>query len=360
MEIENKARLANIDLIKVIAIVWVLALHVGVWNIDFLHGNFGHQIPQYMMRLLSEGVPIFVMVNGFLLFKSKSFSLKKHARKMIKILILFVLWATILIFTKGLGKEKLTILLVLNYILTTSVGSKYTGVLWFLENLLAIYFIFPILKFVFDNQYKLFLLLFCIVAFFTVGINLLSVGADLIYIFVPNDFLKNIQFFLGRINPIGNGEYLFFMMLGGVILNNLDSIKSKRFVWIIIGLLAWIFMSAIGLFISYKTSNIYNEAFGYCSVFTLFILVGLFALTLGYTDKERWYNKIVTSMAKSTFGIYFIHTLFIERIIYPYIYVVYSDAMFIRILSWIGIYIISWIVTVLMLNIPYIRKLVIL
>lgn len=63
-----KERFHNLDLLKVIAMVMVVSLHAGTWHVNFLENPSPSVVLQYGARLLSEGVPIFVMVNGYLLF----------------------------------------------------------------------------------------------------------------------------------------------------------------------------------------------------------------------------------------------------------------------------------------------------
>ena len=60
----GEKRLLNIDILKTIAILMVISLHSFLWNTN-LDGSISHYI-QYSLRLIMEGVPIFVFVNGFL------------------------------------------------------------------------------------------------------------------------------------------------------------------------------------------------------------------------------------------------------------------------------------------------------
>lgn len=55
-----------------------------------------------------------------------------------------------------MSNEPLTISSLLRYILNTAVGSKYTGVLWLLQGLVAVYLIFPVLWHIYHEHYKVF------------------------------------------------------------------------------------------------------------------------------------------------------------------------------------------------------------
>ena len=70
-----------------------------------------------------------------------------------------------------MSNEPLTISSLLRYILNTAVGSKYTGVLWFLQGLVAVYLIFPVLWHIYHEHYKVFAYIFVILFIFSEGYN---------------------------------------------------------------------------------------------------------------------------------------------------------------------------------------------
>ena len=82
----EKKRYANIDLLKTIAIIMVIALHSQLFITDFIKDNKISTYIQYFIRILCEGVAIFILVNGFLLINKKQFDFKKHLLKTLKIL----------------------------------------------------------------------------------------------------------------------------------------------------------------------------------------------------------------------------------------------------------------------------------
>lgn len=91
----TKKRMDNLDLLKAIGILMVITLHVPLWETDFVSEyDFSH-ILQYMLRLVAEGVPIFLAVNGFLLLRKTEFDVGKHIHKMVKIFGVMLIWALI-------------------------------------------------------------------------------------------------------------------------------------------------------------------------------------------------------------------------------------------------------------------------
>ena len=63
----RQKRMDNLDLMKTLGILMVLSLHVPLWDVDFIATPTVSRAVQYALRLVSEGVPVFVAVNGFLL-----------------------------------------------------------------------------------------------------------------------------------------------------------------------------------------------------------------------------------------------------------------------------------------------------
>lgn len=177
----EKKRYANIDLLKTIAIIMVIALHSQLFITDFIKDNKISTYIQYFIRILCEGVAIFILVNGFLLINKKQFDFKKHLLKTLKIFAILVMWSIILtISIQLIYKEPLKIIGIIKNIFITDINNKYTGVLWFLQNLIALYLIYPVLKIVHDNDKKVYNYFFIILLIFTMFTNLLSLISNLI------------------------------------------------------------------------------------------------------------------------------------------------------------------------------------
>ncbi len=226
---KTKQKIFGLDLIKALAIISVISLHTGLWNVDFLTSRSLGSILQYSLRLLAEGVPAFIMVNGFLLLGKSKWDMRKHAHKILRIFLLLLVWIGILIFAGALiTGERLTIDSFFQYYFSTAIGSKYSGVLWFLENLLSVYLVFPCIKFIFDRDKKLYFYIFTLVAFFTVGVNTIGLIRDFLSIYFKVDLLNTIIGFIDRFNPIGNSCYVYYFLLGGILFLNKDWILRKR------------------------------------------------------------------------------------------------------------------------------------
>ena len=89
-------------------------------------------------------------------------------------------------------------------------------------------------------------------------------------------------------------------MLGGYLFENKEKFETKkvRIKWIIIGLAAWIMSYIYAIIISKLQNKTYIGSFNYESIFMPFILIGIFALTFNYKDKNHWYNKFIETVSK--------------------------------------------------------------
>ena len=85
-------RIDNLDLMKAMGILMVISLHVPLWDPDFMLSYDMSHVMQYLFRLISEGVPVFVTVNGFLLLKKNYLDIRKHIQKMLRMFGLLLLW----------------------------------------------------------------------------------------------------------------------------------------------------------------------------------------------------------------------------------------------------------------------------
>ena len=352
-----KKRYDNIDLLKCLSTLMVISLHIPLWSDNFIESSSIPQIIQYAFRLISEGVPFFVAVNGFLMLQKKSFDMKLHLRKMGRIFGLFVLWAGILIcvsFALWGVPEELSSEQFIGYILDTKVGSPYTGVLWFLENLLGVYVVFPILWKIYQDDFSLFRYFFLIATVFVPGIGCLELIADAVSTVSQTTLIYSAIGFIKRFNSIGNGWYIYYFCLGGMIFHYLDVIKEKRFFLSSAGFLSWLFAFTYGYLMSVKTNTLYKDSFNYGSVFMVIFIIGVFALTIYFQGNKNILNRIICDIGKNSFGIYVSHTIFIQiiRKFFP------IDGIVSRITAFVIVLILSYGFSVCMGKNKLLRKLI--
>lgn len=354
----EKKRYANIDLLKTIAIFMVICLHSQVFNTDFIGNPKISSYVQYGIRILCEGVAIFVLVNGFLLINKKEFCLKKHLQKTLKIFMLLIIWSLILtISIKIIYKEPLKISEIFKNVFVTDITNKYTGVLWFLQNLIMVYLIYPVLKTVHDNDKKIYNYLFILLLISTSFINILDLISQLIntkYEFEP---IRLVISYISKFQVLYNRNFLVFFMLGGYLFENKEKFEmiQIRKKWILIGSGTWLISYLFAIVISNLQNKTYSETFNYASAFMPVILIGMYAITYTYQNKEKWYNKLIENISKNTLGIYLIHIIVVRILNLLF---VGNVSLILRVIKVILVFAISYILTLIIKKIPKLNKLI--
>lgn len=342
------------DLLKAVAMVMVVSLHAGTWYVDFLEKTSLSTILEYAVRLLSEGVPIFIMVNGYLLFSKTSFNLRKHLKKTGKVLLLLVSWSLILaVLGSVINGTELTLGSIWQLFINTKTGSAYTGVMWFMQAMLALYLVYPLLKSIYDSSEKIFNYVFLIVWFFTSGISAIAMGVTVQEILLPDRTLASEALaWLGRMNPIANGSFVLFFVLGGMIKRYEDRIRNNRTACIICGVFAFLASLVWCVTISFATGDLVSPSFDYSSIFTPFILVALYCVFSAYKGNHAY--GFVRSIGSNTLGIYFLHMIFIW-LISPYFV---GAALAQRIIELFLVFLLSYIASFVLAKTPVLRLLV--
>lgn len=346
---QTQKRIDGLDIMKAFAIMMVITLHIPLWQTDFITYPSGLASLQYAMRLIAEGVPIFLVINGFLLFRKRELDLNKHLKKIGKILGIFFAWAVILtIVGSWMSNEPLTISSLLTYILNTAVGSKYTGVLWFLQGLVAVYLIFPVLWHIYHEHYKVFTYIFVILFIFSEGYNTIILIRDFVSLYADTTIMNAFLAMIMKFNFTDNLWYVFYFCLGGILWRNIEKIEKYRARLCIVGGVAWILAFAYGYILSIHMGAVYNPAYNYNSPFMLFFLIGMLALLLPYENKGRRYQKLLSSIGANTFGIYLSHYIFIFIINRYYVQESFKD----RFAAYIAVFVCSYIFSIVIKRIP--------
>lgn len=335
---------------KSIAILMVISLHIPLWKYNFFADGLKEfdLYPQFCFRLVSEGVPIFFLVNGYLLF-SHPYSWKKHKKKIQKVLLFFVVWVVIQNINQCLvRKTELSLTSIVKHIITMD----YTSTLWFYKTLFFVYLIFPAVKMVYDADKGLFRFLFYTLTFFTVSIHFFE-GFNYFLDSREIEWLKGINNFLSDFYPVGarGTASMMFFMAGGRLSDCEEKIKEKRYLWIAIGAGAWIFEIAWYTYLS-NLRGVTHAFFWFGNLAELLFCIGVFAASLTFK-----YGKICTNVlqtvSENTNGIYLLHTMLMSRIISPFS----SDFLgrFAYLFFLCGI---SLVISIILSRIPYVKKLI--
>lgn len=311
----TRKRIEGLDLLKAYAIFVVISLHTGLWNYDIVACSEISVLAQYAFRLLAEGVPIFLIVNGFLLFRKNEFVLNKHLSKMGKILLLLILWAVLLTFSgyylKG-GVGWIGITRVFQSILSVRLGAENVGVLWFLVYLLQTYLIFPILWKIYKSDFKLYMYIFTVVAIFAVGINTLEVIRDVMFLETDVTVMNEFIDFFARFTPFGYVWYIYYFMLGGVLWYYYDALRAKRIPLFVASAISWLLLFGFGIVMSRSLGFVYRPSGNFDTIFAQVWLIGVFVFASSLSIKGKAPSSVISEIGKNTMGMYFSHFIFIE------------------------------------------------
>ena len=355
---QNAKRLDNLDLMKTIAILLVISLHAALWKYEITNNFFSTpDIIQYSFRVLSQGVPIFLAVNGFLLFRKKKLDIKKHYLKTLKLLLLFVFWTALLYIIKEITNNNLNSISFTSVVNTIFEANSSNAVTWFLQSLIAVYLIYPMLKLLYDKEFLLFKILFVIVTIFTVCIsilNLFKVSLDSLSLSSIAKEIGMTESFVIKFSPLANGWFLLFFMLGGMIYYNYEYFSRKRIFFILAGIISTSATIAFAIIMTLRTGIIYNPDFMYSTLFMPVCILGLWAITLKYKSKQLLINKLIRSFGKNTFGIYLTHWIFIYLLRYFYT----PELFWHRLLFYISVVVLSYLFSLLLKIIPGVKHIV--
>ena len=354
----EKKRYANIDLLKTIAIMMVIALHSKLFHTDFItSGNFTIYV-QYAIRIICEGVAIFVFVNGFLLMGKKEFNLYKHLKKTFKILGVLIVWSFILtIVVKLIYREPINIMQVIKNIFTTDINNKYTGILWFLQNLIALYLIYPVLKTIYDKDKKVYMYMFIVLLVNTIVVNFLEHISIIINTKYKFNVINIVLSYISKFQILTNRNFLIFFMLGGLIAEKKENFKDQkvRNISVFIGLIMWCISILYAIIVSKLRNKTYADNFVYESVTMLACLIMFYAMTYKYENKNRIIDKLINLVGRNSLGIYLIHIIIIRAIEQ---YIVIPQNVLCRIIKFIVVLLTSLGVTLFIKKIPKINKLI--
>lgn len=357
-EMNNKKRYDNIDLLKFIAIFMVITLHVPLYFTDFIKTQNIENFIQFSFRLISEGVLIFIFVNGFLII-NKPFDLKKHIKKVIKVFFIMIFWGIINVIVFSLIRnETLSINKIIKETLNLKFTHLYSGHLWFLQNLISLYIFFPIIKIVHDSNKKVYNYLAITMIFFSVGINFLNSICQLI---CKLSNIENLSAMIlnnfNKINPYINNMFLCYFIIGGIVFEKKNIFENKKNVFyaVMLGLISWIIAIAFGYTMSKLNNKTYTENFNYNQIYLIITIIGLYALSTLYINKNNnLLNRFITSVGKNTMGIYLIHCIILE-ILKKYINI-WNASFFQRLVISFDVLIISWLISIMIMKIPKINK----
>ncbi len=361
-------RLENLDLLKAIAIFFVVIYHFNNIQSEVISSqNNWNYLNYYLKTILSTCVPIFFFVNGLLLLNKKSVDIYQHVKKIVNILALTFVWGIIMIMSSiflNNNLEKLTLLQIVKG--AWLLKQNYNHYLWFLQTLLIIYIFYPLIYCAFNSQRKVLYFFFSCVMLFTFGNVILANLATVLSALTNRFNNSNLQLnYFAGFNPFTgiHGYSLGYFILGGIIGSEYELLSSLlqdrlKFFSKFLMPISMFFLFTIGLLESFRSGNTWDLVWnGYDSIFTFVNVIFLYIMSRNYKSIGT-IGKIVRLLSINSLGIYFIHII-IGNALHPYYSKFnYTNILVVNVFYAVIILVFSLIVTLILKKIPFLKYLI--
>lgn len=333
-----KKRIVYFDLLRIIAIIAVIMIHVSAENwyvteVDskWLMNNFVNSIVGMW------AVPTFVTISGALLLGNSKFNIKSLFTKYLpRILFILVVWHTIYYFYEY---PTLSITNIVQCYKNLILGKVYCH-LWYLYLVIGLYILTPILNKLVKALNKTEYIYMLVIGFgLTAGVQTLC------YISEYN--------FNALIAPymVLNFSVMIFYYLLGYYLKKWDIPYNKIILGISLTLL--ILMAIIQNIISAKT-GIPTSYSGTSNILAVFIVASLFSVLKN--NKKIKNNSAVTKMGELTLGVYLVHFIIEKTLLKFGINANMINPILGNILVTLIIVILSYLLCLLLSKIPIVKK----
>ncbi|WP_317416526.1 acyltransferase [Thermophilibacter provencensis] len=313
-----KERIVGFDAIKSVSIYLVVLVHYSFY-VPLIKDT---PLANFIIILSNIGVPLFLAVNGALLF-SKSLDVKRHYAKTARIVLITLVWRALSAWIMSLivsqNPLERGMRAFLDYVLFGDLEGFMLGHFWFMNALIALYLLYPVIRICLDTLQGVFVVE-CLL------------GIVLLLTFVPNilDILVSVMsFYLGipsfsfatvaqRINPFGSFGYVLVYFVGGGLLrqarNTPDStdlsarISSAASYKLVMTFFAsWILLFLVQRFQRASLGPSFAVEGGYWNIATLLMTVSLFELFSRMRFNRPQFSRALRIIGDNTLGIYFTH-----------------------------------------------------
>lgn len=331
-----------IDILKIIACFCVIINHTGLVLLEYTnYKSIPVLVYSFMFAICKIGVPIFIMVTGYLLLNKKT-NYKQTIRRIMRILIP-LLFLSLFSYIKTNGISNFNILIFCKDFIKSPVITAF----WYLYMLIGLYIVIPFVQKMVqkfnENDYKMFILLFLLIPSL---IPLLS-----IYLNLGISSYFTMSFF-----PVVVAYLVVGVYLSKVKLNKTNLIIA------ILSFIISIIMFTLSLYIPFlntsKISYILDSSF--------YITAALPAMATFYIIRYIFENrklnkiliKIITEISLVTFGIYLFHPFILDRIYnLSLIQTIFQLSPYLGILALeIARFTICGIATFILRKIPFVKK----
>lgn len=338
-------RVFYLDLLNVIAIISVIALHCN----GIVHGNPNTRA--WNSSLLVEclcyfAVPLFIMISGanLLNYREKYDTKTFFKKRFLKVLIPFIFWSFGMFLWKIYVIHSIEPFTNFKDLVNAIFMNKQETTYYFVWAIIGVYLTMPLLSLIDFNKNKKAIALF------------------LALFFIINSLIPNILIVLGINYNVGAtlqiGNYCFFAILG-YVLANWDIKKVYRiliYIGAFIGLIYRYFLTYIP---SKEYGYVVKNFWGYTTWYCILLSASVFLIIkyLKFNNVKDKLSKIISKISGCSYGVYLIH----QMIMYyeKHLLNINTSSWKWRTIGIVSTYLISLIIILILKKIPVIKKLVV-
>jgi len=300
-----RKRELNLDLLRILASLMVIGLHVLPENYQELEvTSFLWRNHNFWNISLRAAVPLFFMISGKLFLEREKELDVKHffTRNVFRITLIYIVW-TILYAVDLVGVRSLFTNEGWDAFWIYVADAKYH--LWFLPAMITVYLLMPILwSIVKYNQGKYVKYMIEMFAFFHIFIYTIRI------FITDNPVLDKI---LGKVG-FGVSGYAGYFLLGYYLSTlNLEKIKMHH-------LITGVILSIVGTtkFSEWYNMRLSTPNYALAESFTVFAFIETSLIFMIFLKLPKTYPKfvgnVITYLSASTLGIYLIHVYVLEHL----------------------------------------------
>lgn len=307
----TKTRNVNIELVRIVACVSVIALHT--WKGSGID-EVSTTIKGVIRVFEKHNVPLFFIIMGFFMFSNNKSYLDRIenliTRIIIPSLLAFVFYEIFQDVIEARGElvsvcEDIVTRLanIPKYILSTNPG--YNSTLWFVYEYIRIVLFYPFIALLCQDEKR-----FTTIRRVIMVICFLNIAISNVLHFVNG--ITDSDIVITNWSPIN--IYVLYVYIGYELRNKISEYDDNRFKTIISGLFIYCisnFVICFEEFISIKT-GIGDSYYYENSALHIISTVALFIAIMNIPLKNDSTNRIIKWIAKRTFGIYLVHYFYVR------------------------------------------------
>lgn len=301
-----KERVVYADLLKIIACIAVITIHVTATIIYRENIKIdGWMTAHFYNSLCRWAVPIFVMVSGLFIV---NFDFKKGLKMSLKTFKILFVWSFLYFLGNATIKNKFYILNFnfkeMKLFLKNFLNGNISPHLWYLYMLVGLYISVIFLKKVIKNSSKKELQIFILIGFiYSILIpTMANFPAFAIYKVFSSKMYLNIF-----------SCYFMYLVLGYYI-HTYNVEKKYRFVIYALAIVSLILTYTVTKTLSLSDGKINETLYRNSSINVFFVSLGLFLFfkNAGFEKMKDKYKDYASKLVSKTFGIYLVHQIVIN------------------------------------------------